>query len=190
MSMYEKILDILERKGPATISSIYDELNNDCSDGFNENAYVQLSSIKSAISRKKDLFLVENNVVSILPEKQITQLVIEFQEQTNNWYKFIIDFIQETYIFQEWHRAPKQKSSSGGNIVIGNDFLSLKKEIYKLKIWDLTSNELDEPLNKWTVTLKTVEKEYKIIGIDEKEKNWKRIEKVISPFMDITSIIR
>ncbi|MGP7815878.1 hypothetical protein [Niallia sp. 01092] len=188
-SMYERILDVIERIGPTTIFSIHEEINNLPSEQLQENRPVPLSSIKSAITRKKDLFYVDNNIVSILPDKEIKKLIIEYQNHDSCWYKFTIDFMKETYIFQEWHRSANKQTLPFGKRVVDNDYLALKKEIYKLKIWDLELSAPYESLPSWTFTLQTVEKDYVIKGIDTKEKNWKKIEKVISPFMDIQSII-
>ncbi|WP_445487149.1 hypothetical protein [Niallia sp. 03133] len=186
-SMYEKILDVIERIGPASISSIYDELNNDPSLMFNDEKPLQLSSIKSAITRKKDLFHVDNDVVSILPDKEVTKLIIEYQVEESSWYKLSIDLLKEIYIFQEWHSSGSNDIKPIGNIVDNNDYLTLKKEIYKLKIWDWEFQEDKESLQGWTITLLTVGKKYKITEMHEKDKKWKKIKKVVSHFINIKS---
>ncbi|PKG22423.1 hypothetical protein [Niallia nealsonii] len=182
-SMYEKILDVLERRGPATIYSIYDEIKNS---SLEEDKPVQLSSIKSAIIRKKDLFQLEDNIVSILPEKEINSISIEFEEYRSSWYKLTIDFILENYFMQEWHLLKNQQKMDIPQMAAEFDYLALKKELYRLKIWDWEKS-LDQGEHTWTIVLKTTNKEYRLMGCSLKAKEWKKINKKIEDFIPMMS---
>jgi len=173
--LYEKILDVLERSGPATIYSIYDEIKNN---SLQEEKTIQLSSIKSAIARKKDLFHLEDNLVSILPEKEINSISIEFEEYQSVWYKLTIDFILESYFMQEWHLAKDKQQLPIPQMDSEFDYLALKKELYRLKIWDWET-DLIEAKPQWTIELHTTNKEYRIMGSSLKTKEWKKLNKKI-----------
>lgn len=185
-SMYEKILDVLERRGPTTIFSIYDEIKNNPAISLEEDKPVHLSSIKSAIARKKDLFQLEDNIVSILPEKEINSISIEFEEYRSSWHKLTIDFILETYFMQEWHLLQNQQKMAIPQMGAEFDYLALKKELYRLKIWDW-ENGLNQGENTWAIVLKTTNREYRMMGCSLKAKEWKKINKKIGGFFPMMS---
>ncbi|NRK74470.1 hypothetical protein F3B05_26060, partial [Salmonella enterica subsp. enterica serovar Typhi] len=60
-TLYEKIIDVLQLNGPTTLSVIYNELNRYLGE---DDTPISMSSIKSVLSRKKDLFEVCDDIVS------------------------------------------------------------------------------------------------------------------------------
>lgn len=187
--MYEKILDVLERRGPATIFSIYEEIKNNPAVSIEDDKPIHLSSVKSAITRKKDLFQLADNMVSILPEKEINSISIEMEEHQKSWYKLTIDFILETYFMQEWHLLKHKQKMAIPQIDTEFDYFSLKKELYRLKIWDWEKG-LHQGENKWTIVLKTTNKEYRIMGSNVKAKEWKKINKKIADSIPMMTFFR
>ncbi|MEM5593219.1 hypothetical protein AAHH67_18110 [Niallia circulans] len=49
-TLYEKIIEVLQQKGPTTLSAIFNELNSYLGE---EDTPISMSSIKSVLSRKK-----------------------------------------------------------------------------------------------------------------------------------------
>src|SRR4051812_9338376 len=94
MNMYEIILSILDQKGPTSIPSICQQVNQDPIFMKERDRPVQQRQVKSVISRKKDLFSVHNDMVSLLPERHFISLTAEVGECGNPFLKVKVDFIK------------------------------------------------------------------------------------------------
>ena len=95
MNMYEVIVNIIEQKGPASIPSICQEVNQHPLYMQERDKPVQQSQVKSVISRKRDLFSVNNDVVSLLPEKEIMGLTVQSGYIGGPWLKLEVDFAKK-----------------------------------------------------------------------------------------------
>ncbi|MDA6131145.1 hypothetical protein OSK38_27745, partial [Escherichia coli] len=65
MSIFENILDILEKKGAISIPSLLDEMNKLSNSQNTSRKPLELSHVKSVISRKREIFHIKNNIVTI-----------------------------------------------------------------------------------------------------------------------------
>ena len=109
MNMYELILNIIDQKGPTSIPSICEEVNQNPIFMQQRNKPVQLSQIKSVITRKNDLFSVQDDVVSLLPEKELIELTVQAEGSEGQWLKVKVDFIKKDFTFFEWNFDPTKK---------------------------------------------------------------------------------
>ena len=103
MNMYEIILKIIDQKGPSSIPSICEDVNQHPIYMQQRNKPVQLSQIKSVITRKNDLFSVQDDVVSLLPEKELMELTVQVERSEGKWLKVQVDFIKKDFTFFEWN---------------------------------------------------------------------------------------
>jgi hypothetical protein len=176
MYMYEVILNIIDQKGPASIPSICQEVNQHPTFMQERDQPVQPSQIKSVISRKKDLFSVNNDVVSLLPEKDIMELSVQMSYFKGPWVKLKVDFVKKDFIFFEWNLEPA-KIGEYDQVQAGSTD-DLKQAIYHLKIWEWNPNYnqngiILEGIN-WSTCLTTKARVYKSEGLQKFPKEWSK----------------
>ena len=174
MNMYEIILKIIDQKGPSSIPSICDDVNQHPIYMQQRNKPVPLSQIKSVISRKNDLFSVQDNVVSLLPEKELMELTVQVERSEGQWLKVQVDFIKKDFTFFEWNFVPTKKLEYGPFTIGSID--EFKQEIYRLKIWNWDLNYEQEGIILdqicWKICLETKGKTYKSQGLQTFPKEW------------------
>ena len=182
MNMYEIILKIIDQKGPSSIPSICEDVNHHPIYMQQRNKPVQLSQIKSVITRKNDLFSIQGDVVSLLPEKELMELTVQVEGSEGKWFKVEVNFIEKDFTFFEWNFAPTKKLAyepfTNGSI---DEF---KQEIYRLKIWNWDLNYEQEGIILdgmcWKICLETKGKTYKSQGLQTFPKEWVRFCRVLS----------
>lgn len=188
MSMYEIILNILEKKGPVSLHSICDEMNEMSSIRSERKNPVQLSHVKSIVSRKKDLFQVEDDIVSIREEKELLSLSALIGGYPRPSYKIDVDFIHNRFYFFEWNIDCAQPNRKERTIYIG-DVEQFKKEIMRLKIWNWDKDyQLDSLVldgTSWSVKLKTKGMTYESEGLQSFPNNWSKFCRVVSNLIGI-----
>lgn len=186
--MYEIIIDILEKKGPVSFHSLCDEMNEMSLIKNERKKPVQVSHIKSIVSRKKDLFSVEDDIVSIRKEKELLSLTAMINGYQGPSYKVDVDFIHNRFYFFEWNIDCSAPSRKERTIHIG-DVERFKKEIIRLKIWNwhrdyqLDSLVLDG--TNWSVKLKTKGNVYESEGLESFPKNWTKFCRAVSNLIGV-----
>ncbi|MFB6467151.1 hypothetical protein ACE38V_10020 [Cytobacillus sp. Hz8] len=179
MSIYEIILDIIGRKGPATIPTILQDMNQST---YQKEKPIQLSQVKAAINRKKDLFAVEDNLVSILPEKELVSLSLSINH-FDVTYMITIDFCQKTFQFFEWYFQNQQHVMDDSIKIIGS-FDAFTKEIYRLKLWNWESNYQSADVHiggtSWEIKLVTKASTYESRGYEKFPKEWRKFCSALS----------
>ncbi|GLB60700.1 hypothetical protein [Cytobacillus sp. NCCP-133] len=182
MSIFENILDILEKKGPLSIPSLLDEMNRLSRFQNTNRTPIELSHVKSVISRKRELFTIKNNRVTIDPDKDPVQLSLNLGGYPGPWYKIEIDFINERFVYFEWHLS----SFSPRNELpkVSGSIEDFKKELYRLKIWKWQS-EYNHPgiiLDSiaWSVKLITKGNIYECNGVQSFPNGWERFCKALA----------
>lgn len=188
MNMYEIIIDILEKKGPVSYHSIVDEMNEMNWLRNERKNPVQVSHVKSVISRKKDLFSVTDDIVSIREEKEMVSLTAMIGGYPGPSYKVFVDFLQNRFYFFEWNIDCLSPNSKEKTIYIG-DVEEFKKEVIRLKIWNWEADyQLDSLVldgTSWSVTLNTKGKVYESEGLQSFPKNWSKFCKALSNLIGI-----
>jgi hypothetical protein len=188
MNMYEIIIDILEKKGPVSYHSIVDEMNEMNWLRNERKNPVQVSHVKSVISRKKDLFSVTDDIVSIREEKEMVSLTAMIGGYPGPSYKVFVDFLQNRFYFFEWNIDCLNPNSKEKTIYIG-DVEEFKKEVIRLKIWNWEADyQLDSLVldgTSWSVTLNTKGKVYESEGLQSFPKNWSKFCKALSNLIGI-----
>lgn len=182
LKVFEKIISILEEKGPLSIPLICNEVNKQM---VTEREKPLLpSQIKSIVKRKKDLFLEEEGNVSIQPDKYPFKLVAIVEGDDGITYQVNIDFPKKSFSFFEW-RNSKAKGLDFENCPreIG-DLNLFKREIFSLKIWEWepvygTEDGITLGNTNWKVKLKTKSKTYISEGWDSYPENWHKFCKAI-----------
>lgn len=181
MNMYEVILSIIDQRGPATIPSICQLVNENPTFMKERMKPVQLSQVKSVISRKKDLFSLNNNVVSLLPDKELVSLTAEIGGAQSPWFKIRVDFKRKTFVFFEMNVDPKNQLLYVPTVAGSTE--EFKKELYRIKIWNWESqyepNGIVLDGTSWSITLKTKSKTYKSKGLKLFPKDWKKFCKAL-----------
>jgi hypothetical protein len=191
MNLYEVILNMIDKQGPASIPSICNEINQNHEYMRERDKPVQQAQVKSVIRRKRDLFSCENEVVSLLPDKELRSFTVNAGAGRGPWVKIDVDFIRNIFTCFEWNLEPvtsgKTFSTPTANrydtIVIGNidDF---KHELYRLKIWDWNSNYEPDGIVldgiNWSIYLDTKAKVYKSEGLQKFPDNWTKFCKALT----------
>ncbi|MBB6445172.1 hypothetical protein [Bacillus benzoevorans] len=191
MNMYEVILNMIDKQGPASIPSICKEINKNPVYMQERGKPVQQAHVKSVISRKRELFLCENEMVSLLPDKELISLTVNAGACRGPWVKIDVDFMRNIFTYFEWNLDPVQPGKTFSTpmakrydtIVTGNidDF---KQELYRLKIWDWNPSYETEGIVldgiNWSIRLETKAKVYKSEGLQKFPNNWIKFCKALT----------
>jgi len=191
MNMYEVILNMIDKQGPTSIPSICKKINQNSAYLEERGKPVQQAHVKSVISRKKDLFLCENEMVSLLPDKELISLTVHAGACRGPWVKINVDFTQNIFTYFEWNLEPaaagKTFSAPNGNIydtIISGKMDDFKQELYRLKIWNWELSYEPEGIVldgiNWSVYLDTKAKVYKSEGYQRFPNNWTRLCKALT----------
>ncbi|MFE8699539.1 hypothetical protein ACFYKX_02755 [Cytobacillus sp. FJAT-54145] len=188
MNMYEKILTIIEKNGPVSFSSICNEINDSQGYENNQEKPIKIAQVKSAVSRKKDLFSVDDNIVSIRQEKELVSLTASIGGFPGPTHLIRVDFINEVFYFFEWCIDCKVSEKQKRLVTMGS-VEQFKKEIYKMKIWDWKRNyQLDHLVldgTSWNVKLKTKSKVYESEGLESFPSEWTKFSRAINKLTGI-----
>ncbi|KON88418.1 hypothetical protein AF332_17455 [Sporosarcina globispora] len=182
MSIFENILDILEKKGSISIPSLLDEMNRMSHFKNTNGKQIELSHVKSVISRKKEIFHLKNDIITIDPDKEPILLSFSLGGYPGPWYKIEVDFINGRFVYFEWHLSsfsPRNELPQASGSI--EDF---KKELYRFKFWKW-QNEYRNPGIimdgvTWSVKLITKENIFESQGIQAFPKSWEKFCKAIS----------
>lgn len=182
MSMYERIIEIIESEGPVSFHQICHEINKKEND-----KPIQLSQIKSVVNRKKDLFSIENDIVSIRKEKDLVSLTVSFGTFPGPYYRIHVNFKnKQVYIF-EWDLD--RSHERGTNTIILGSVEQFKRTIFRLKLWnwdnDYDSNMFSINSSNWYVKLVTKGSTYKSKGSDSYPKEWSKFRRAIKELIGI-----
>lgn len=177
MNMYEIILSILDQKGPTSIPSICQQVNQDPIFMKERDRPVQQRQVKSVISRKKDLFSVHNDMVSLLPEKHFISLTAEVGECGSPFFKVKVDFIKKTFIFFEINLDPSKQLEYKPVEPGSTD--EFKQALYQLNIWDWDVNYEQDGIvldgTCWSIRLETRAKIFRSEGLQSFPKEWTKL---------------
>lgn len=186
MIMYEAILDILdilEKKGNATIPVICQELK-ERDHGFvdEKQAVIETSFIETLVSSNNELFLLRDENVSIRPDKEPVLMTVVSHGYPGPEIRVRIDFIRNTFTYFEWHLDSEAARPLGvdkfGRV---EDF---KKQLYTFKLWEWDDDYQTEGIVldgiSWSVNLKTKGKTYESRGSDSFPEVWKEFCSAIS----------
>ncbi|USK46818.1 MULTISPECIES: hypothetical protein [Cytobacillus] len=182
MSIFENILDILEKKGAISIPSLLDEMNKLSNSQNTSRKPLELSHVKSVISRKREIFHIKNNIVTIDPDKEPILLSVSLGGYPGPWYKVEVDFINGRFVYFEWHLSSfshrTELPAASGSIE------EFKKELYRLKIWKW-QKEYQNPgiileSVTWSIKLITKENIFESQGIQAFPEGWEKFCKALS----------
>ncbi|WP_318508879.1 hypothetical protein [Bacillus sp. T3] len=180
MFLYEMIYNILEEKGALSIPSICQELNEKTNHHQEQEKLVLPAHIKSAISRKKDLFKVEENVVSIDPEKNIQALTVHIGGIIEPSITIKIDFNKNRFIIFEWNHESQACNNPGIQPTrTCGEMDAFKKELFRIKPWEWSANYHQEQMILdgifWSIKLVTEGKVYESEGLHCFPKEWGKL---------------
>lgn len=190
MNMYEMIIDILEKYGPVSFHTICEVINERNWMNKGKNSPVQVSHVKSVVSRKRDLFSVTDDIVSIREEKELLSLSVMIGGFPGHSFKVEVDFIHQNFYMFEWNSDGFMKNGHEERTIYIGSFAKFKKEIMRLKIWEWERDYQPESLlldgTNWSVVLRTKGKIYESEGFQNFPGNWKKFCRVISQLVGIT----
>ncbi|KAB7671123.1 hypothetical protein [Bacillus sp. B1-b2] len=181
-TMYEKIIEVLEKQGPTNLVNLYEELNRQCKDRDHQESTIAMSSIKSVLSRKKDLFHVNEDIVSINPEKEIKKLIIEYRKNSYQTFSIHIDFFRESYVIQEWSLRRIVSPPVFKNVQ-PEQYKLLKRDLYRLKVWDWEKENIIDAA--FIIHLQTLNSTYTYKSHELETDKWKQMKKILSIFTDL-----
>ncbi|MBT2662525.1 hypothetical protein [Bacillus sp. ISL-45] len=182
MKMYEAILDILGKKGNATIPVICQEMSEHDQSVVSKSDIVEPSYIKTIVSRNSELFLLKDDIVSIRPDKEPLLMTVVLHGYPGPEMRVRIDFKRNSFTYFEWHLDSKASEplevGTFGNV---EDF---KKKLYPLKLWEWEEDYQTEGIvvdgTSWSVKLKTNGRTYESRGLDSFPENWKGFCQAVS----------
>ncbi|RHW42230.1 hypothetical protein D1B31_06275 [Neobacillus notoginsengisoli] len=174
MQLLEGIIKILDEKGPLSLYSLCDEANGLC---LKEKAPLLPSEVKSILSRKNELFLVYNGIISIIPEKQPVILKAYSERPGKHAYQVKVNFSNGIFTFVEWRdkgfpafqETPRERQPG--------DIRDFKAKLYHTQIWNWKRNYVKDrgivlDGTSWSVSLQTRSGSYISSGINYFPANW------------------
>ena len=182
MNLYVLICSIIDRYGPTSILSICEKVNNHAQFMKERDKPVGQAQIKSVISRKKDLFAVHDDIVSLLPERVFVSMTAEIGACRGPWFKVKVDFVRKTFMVFGMNLDPANELDYQPIVAGSTD--EFKHEIFKMKLWNWEpSYERQEIVldgTCWSITLKTIGQTYKSEGLNVFPKEWAKFSKALS----------
>lgn len=175
MKVYESIISILERKGPLPIPSICHELNEELF--ANRKKPLLPSHIKSIVTKKKDLFDINGENISIHPNIYPISLSVSIDGYSGPSYQVRINFLSKRFIMWEWRGKEYCEPFSPFQPKKAGNVEEFKRELYSIKIWQWEPGyQKEEGIilegKYWSVQLKTKGKIYESDGTDCFPPNW------------------
>ncbi|MBY0096760.1 hypothetical protein [Mesobacillus maritimus] len=173
MNVYEEIIMILEKKGPATIPSIWEEITKL---GSIEDISFDTTHLKSIIGLQKEWFQVKGEVVTLRPERDMVKLTFSQSRHPGPEVKISVNFIRNTFVFLEWHFNGTKAATSLPHHKHGS-VSEFKKALYSLHIWnwekDYQSDGIIVDGISWSIVLETKGALYRSEGLETFPKEWK-----------------
>ncbi|MCL6572639.1 MAG: hypothetical protein K6T88_13295 [Bacillus sp. (in: Bacteria)] len=175
MKVYETILSILEKKGPLPITMICNEVNQVLS--TNRKKPILPSHIKSIVTRKKDLFHVNDGNISINPDKYPFSLRATLEGFEGSSYQVRVNFVKNRFTALVWRNKDNCQPFSDFSAGFPGDIEEFKRELYTMNIWTWEPTYRDEAGiilegKYWSVKLQTKGKIYKSEGTKSYPENW------------------
>lgn len=175
MWLYDGILKILDEKGPLPLSTLCNEANLlFLKDGFTPGP----SEIYSVLNRKKELFTLEDGMVSIQPGKQPLYLSVFAELPGLGAYQLRADFTKGYFTMIEWRDRDCPRFPGIPEPKQPGDMAVFKTRVYKSAIWDWDKNYSSgegiilDGLS-WSVMLKTKTAVYERSGTNKFPLKWK-----------------
>ncbi|WHX38917.1 hypothetical protein QNH36_14620 [Mesobacillus sp. AQ2] len=188
MKIYEAILTILQEKGNATIPVICEEMNEQAPNlPRDRNPILEPSYIKTLISRNTEWFVLNDDTVSIRPDKEPMLLTVVLHGYPGPEMRVRINFKRNIFTYFEWHLDSK----APGPLRTGNygSLLEFKKLLYSFKLWDWQDDYHTEGIvvdgTSWSVTLNTKGKTYESKGLEAFPREWVEFCKALSKLVGI-----
>lgn len=183
MKMYEAIIDILVKKGTATIPVICKEMSEQSTSYLRKNEQVvEQAYIKSLISKNKEIFLLKDGIVSIRPEREPVMLTVVLYGYPGPERSIKVDFKRNSFTYFEWYLDSKAQGSF--NAPEPGSLEYFKKQLYSFNCWEWQDDYQAEGIivdgTTWSVKLETRGKKYDSGGIDSFPKEWKDFCRAIS----------
>jgi hypothetical protein len=177
MRVFETILSILEKKGPLPIIMICSEVNQVLS--CNREKPILPSHIKSIVTRKKDLFIVNEGTISIHPDKYPFSLKATLEVFEGSSYQVRVNFNKNRFAALIWRNKDNRQPFSDFPAGSPGDIEEFKRELYSMNIWKWAPTYRDEAGiilegKYWSVKLKTKGKIYESEGTKSYPVNWKK----------------
>lgn len=180
MNVYEAIIIILEKKGPATIPSIWEEITKLPSKG---EAFINASHLKSIIGLKKEWFMINGDLVSLRPERDLVKLTFKQSGYPGPEVKISVDFKRNTFVFLEWYYDRQTDATNLPHFKPGS-VCDFKNTLYSLHIWDWEKDYQSDGIVvdgiSWSIVLETKGAVYRTEGLDSFPKEWKRFYRTLN----------
>lgn len=187
MTMDEIIFDILEKNGPISLPALCRQINQ--MRQFKDIAYpVDISQIRTIISRKADLFSVKDDLVSIRREMDFLSLSFKISTCNDPSYTVYVDFKRNSFFVLESFFTLEMNGRRQRTVPIGS-VEEFKKKLLQLKLWNWEKDYQPETLvlggTTWSVKLQTKGLTFASKGLQSFPKEWDRFIKALSQLTGI-----
>lgn len=180
MNVYETIIMILDKKGSATIPSIWEEMTKL---GSEKDIYFDVSHLKSIIGLKSEWFRLKDDLVSLRPERNPVKLTYTQSGYPGPEIKVSVDFKRNTFVFLEWYYGPQPDRNHLPHYKPGS-VSEFKNGLYSLHIWDWEKDYQSDGIIvdgiSWSIVLETRGAIYRSEGLDTFPKEWRRFYRSLS----------
>jgi hypothetical protein len=182
MKVYETILSILEKKGPLPIPTVCKEVNHLLI--TDREKPLLPSQIKSIVTRKKDLFQINDGQISIKPDKYLCSLAATIEIFGGISYQVRINFEKNRFVALEWRNKDQIRPHSDFLPKSPGSLDDFKRELYALKVWEWEPSYRDGAGivlegKYWSIKIKTMGKIYESEGAQCFPANWEKFCKAI-----------
>jgi hypothetical protein len=176
MNVYEAIIMILEKKGPATIPSIWEEIAKLPSDESGGDQFFNVTQLKSIIGLKREWFRLNGDLVSLRPERDPVKLMFKLSGYPGPEVKISVDFKRNTFVFLEWNYNRQTDARILPHYQHGS-VCEFKKDLYSLHIWDWDKDYQSDGIIvdglSWSIVLETKGAVYRSEGLDTFPSEWR-----------------
>jgi len=177
MRVYETILSILDKEGPLPFPVICKEVNQYLT--TNQEQPILPSHIKSIVTRKKDLFDINDGKISIHPDKYPLSLIATLEGFGGISYQVRVNFSKNRFAVLEWRNKENIKSNFDFLPKTPGNLDEFKRELYTINIWEWEPTYRKEDGivlegKYWSVKFKTKGKVYESEGTEYYPRNWKK----------------
>ncbi|MDP4162922.1 MAG: hypothetical protein Q8898_07430 [Bacillota bacterium] len=176
MRLYEKIITILEEKGPLPLPSICEELNNmPFSNPSNQTLSAEINSI---IMKKNEIFHINNGAICLQPNKVPLILNAYIETFEGCAYQVWVNFQRKNFVYFVLERRTHNRLVVPVKGEFIGDIALFKQQLYSVKVWDWEPSYRSQQGiildgTNWSVSLRTTSANYKSEGMKKFPPKWK-----------------
>ncbi|MBM4761966.1 hypothetical protein [Bacillus sp. B15-48] len=183
MDLYKAIFTILEKKGQATIPTLWHEMTSFNKGKKGQGEIVDLPYLESLIFHRREWFRMNGDFVSIRPDRDPVKFTFITNRYPGPEVRVNIDFKKNTFTYFEWAFV-KTGEITELNIKKTGTVEEFKEKLYFFHVWDWDRFYQTDGIivdgTEWSVVLETKGSLYRSEGLNTFPKEWKKVCRAIS----------